>query len=144
MPPAWKVRRGHLVIGSSVRPSVCPSVCNSVPLTIKVQYLKFGWVYNYQTWTVSSSKGCSHFTDITRPWGVGQGQNVGLRDFCHNWTLLPPGASVFHKHMSSFKLNYANKSSCSSDVDHVSDAWFHYNGSNAISGSHFPDFLTVI
>ena len=106
MPPAWKVRRGHLVIGSSVRPSVCPSVCpsvrNSVPLTIKVQYLKFGWWYSNQTWTVSSSKGCSHFTDITRPWGVGQGQNVGLRNFCHNWTLLPPGASVFHKHMSSF------------------------------------------
>ena len=103
MPPAWKVRRGHLVIGSSVRPSVRPSVCrfvclsvrlsvrNSVPLTIKVQYLKFGWWYNYQTWTVSSSKGCSHFTDITRPWGLGRGQNVGLRDFCHNWTLLPPG-----------------------------------------------------
>ena len=95
-----------------VRPSVCPFVClsvcpsvrNSVPLTIKVQYLKFGWWYSYQTWTVSSSKGCSHFTDITRPWGVGQGQNVGLRDFCHNWTLLPPGASVFHKHMSSSLL----------------------------------------
>ena len=29
MPPAWKVRREHLVIGSSVR----PSVCNSAPLT---------------------------------------------------------------------------------------------------------------
>ena len=27
---AWKFRRGHLVIGSSVRPSVCPSVCLSV------------------------------------------------------------------------------------------------------------------
>ena len=27
----------------SVRLSVCPSVRNSVPLTIKVQYLKFGW-----------------------------------------------------------------------------------------------------
>ena len=26
MSPAWKVRRGHLVFGSSVRPSVCPSV----------------------------------------------------------------------------------------------------------------------
>ena len=88
----------------SVCLSVCPSVRNSVPLTIKVQYLKFGWWYNYQTWTVCSSKGCSHFTDITRPWGVGQGQNVGLRDFCHNWTLLPPGASMFHKHMSSFLL----------------------------------------
>ena len=38
------------------------------------------------------------------PLGVGQGQNVGLRDFCHNWTLLPPGASVFHKHMSSLVI----------------------------------------
>ena len=27
MPQAWKVRRGHLVFGSSVRQSVCPSVC---------------------------------------------------------------------------------------------------------------------
>ena len=35
------------------------------------------------------------------PLGVGRGQNVGLRDFCHSLTLLPPGASVFHKHMSS-------------------------------------------
>ena len=35
------------------------------------------------------------------PLGVGQGQNVGLRDFCHILTLWPPGASVFHKHMSS-------------------------------------------
>ena len=35
------------------------------------------------------------------PLGVGQGQNVGLGDFCHSLTLLPPGASVFHKHMSS-------------------------------------------
>ena len=43
MPPAWKVRGGHLVIGSSVHLSVCLSVCNSVPLTNKVQYLKFGW-----------------------------------------------------------------------------------------------------
>ena len=106
MPPAWKVRRGHLVIGSSVRLSVCLSVClsirNSVPLSNKVQYLKFGWWYSNQTWTVSSSIGSSHFTDIPCPWGWGEwGQNVGLRDFCHIWTLLPPGASVFHKHMSS-------------------------------------------
>ena len=28
--------------------------------------------------------------------------NVGLREFCLILTLLPPGASVFHKHMSSF------------------------------------------
>ena len=35
------------------------------------------------------------------PLGVGWGQNVGLRDICHILTLLPPGASVFHKHMSS-------------------------------------------
>ena len=43
------------------------------------------------------------------PLGVGRGQNVGLRDleirdFCHILTLLPPGASVFHKHMSSSTL----------------------------------------
>ena len=33
---------------------------------------------------------------------MGRGKNVGLRDFCHILTLLPPGASVFHKHMSSW------------------------------------------
>ena len=71
MPPAWKVRRGHLVFGSSVRLSVRLSVRNSVPLTFKVQYLKFGWSYSNQTSTVSSSKGCSHFTYITCPWGWG-------------------------------------------------------------------------
>ena len=27
--------------------------------------------------------GSSHFTDIICPWGMGRGQNVGLRDFCH-------------------------------------------------------------
>ena len=52
-----------------VRPSVRLSVRNSVPLLNKVQYLKFGWLYSNQTWTVSTSKGCSHFTDITCPWG---------------------------------------------------------------------------
>ena len=34
MPPAWKVRRGHLVIGSSVCLSVCPFVCLSVCLSV--------------------------------------------------------------------------------------------------------------
>ena len=38
------------------------------------------------------------------PLGVGRGQNVGLRDFCNILTLLPPGASVFHKHMSIYEL----------------------------------------
>ena len=46
--------------------------------------------------------GSSHFTDISCPCGWGRGQNVGLGGFCHILTLLPPGASVFHKHMSSF------------------------------------------
>ena len=69
MPQAWKVCRGHLVIGSSVRLFVRPSVRNSVPLTNKVQYLKFVWWYSNQTWTVSSCMGSSHFTDITYPWG---------------------------------------------------------------------------
>ena len=60
-----------------VRPSVCPSVRlsvrNSVPLTNKVQYLKFRWSYSNQTWTVSASKGCSksNFNEITCPWGWG-------------------------------------------------------------------------
>ena len=45
------------------------SVRNSIPLTNKVQYLKFGRWYSNRTWTVSSSKGCSHLTDITCPWG---------------------------------------------------------------------------
>ena len=38
--------------------------------------------------------------------GRGRGQNLGLRDFCHILTLLPPGASVFHKHMSSFFFTF--------------------------------------
>ena len=67
------------IVRLSVRPSVCPSVClsvcpsvrNSVPLTNKVQYLKFWWSYSNQTWTVSSSMGPSHFTDIPCPWGWG-------------------------------------------------------------------------
>ena len=94
------------IVRLSIRPfvhlSVRLSVHNSVPLTNKVQYYKFGWWYSYQTWTVSSSTGSSHFTDITCPWGgVGWGQIVWLREFCHILTLLPPGASTFHKHMSS-------------------------------------------
>ena len=32
--PAWNVRRGHLVFGSSVRLSVRPSVCTSVRLSV--------------------------------------------------------------------------------------------------------------
>ena len=67
------------IVRLSVRPSVCLSVClsvcpsvrNSVPLINKVQYLKCGWSYSNQTWTVSSSKGFSHFTDIPCPWGLG-------------------------------------------------------------------------
>ena len=56
--------------------------------------------------------GSSHFTDFlcSGGWGggvgggggVGWGQNVGLTDFSHILTLLPPGAYVFHKHMSSY------------------------------------------
>ena len=49
--------------------SVRLSVRNSIPLTNKVQYLKFGWPYSNQTWTVSSSKGCPHFPDIICPGG---------------------------------------------------------------------------
>ena len=60
-----------LSVRPSVHPSVRSSVRNSVPLTNKVQYLKFWWSYSNQTWTVSSSMGSSHFTDITCPLGWG-------------------------------------------------------------------------
>ena len=79
--PDLKGPQGHLVIGSSVCLSVCLSVQNSVPLTNKVQYLKFGWWYSNQTLTVGSSMSYSHFTDITCPWG-GAGQNAEL---CCRW-----------------------------------------------------------
>ena len=59
---------GHLVIRSSVRLSVRPSI---IPPHLHLQYLKFGWSYNNHTWTVSSSKGCSPFTDIACPWRWG-------------------------------------------------------------------------
>ena len=95
MSPAWKVRRGHLVFGSSVRPSVCLSVCNSVPLLNKVQYLKFGWSYSYQTWTVSSSKGCSHFTDITCPWGWDGVKMWDLEIFAIVWCCCHWGHPCF-------------------------------------------------
>ena len=35
------------------------------------------------------------------PMGMGRGQNVGLSYFCLYWSLLSPGTSVFHKHVSS-------------------------------------------
>ena len=38
------------------------------------------------------------------PLGVGQGQNLGPRDFAIFLTLLPPGAFVFHNHMSNWMM----------------------------------------
>ena len=70
------------------------------------------------------------------PLGVGRGQNVGLRDFCQIWTLLPPGASVFHKHMSSFlHFNFAyytnkapyNKSSLQARIRWLWHLWLAKN-----------------
>ena len=72
------------IVHLSVCLSVCPSVRNSVPLTNKVQYLKFWWSYSNQTWTVSSSMGSSHFTDIPCPWGGG-----GAESKCRTWRFLP-------------------------------------------------------
>ena len=58
----------------------------------------------------------THFTNIACSWGWGQGQNVGLRDFCHILTL-PPGSSVFHKHMTSCYM----KHTCSKD--YINSFW---------------------
>ena len=55
----------HLVIGMSV----LLLVHNSVLLIYKEHYLYFGWVCSKQTWTVSSSKDCSNFSDIACPMG---------------------------------------------------------------------------
>ena len=66
-----------------IRPFVPLSVNLSV-ISYKGRYFEFGWSYSNKPWTVSSSKGCSHFTDIICPWetsGAGWGQNVGLTDF---------------------------------------------------------------
>ena len=46
--------------------------------------------------------GSSNFTEITCPWG-GAGQNEGLRE-----SLLPPGASLFQKHMPCFFKTLTN------------------------------------
>ena len=66
------------VIGWPIR----PFVRNSVPPINKVQYLKFGWSYSNQTWTVSSSIGSSHFTDNTCAWG-------GAESKCRTYRFLP-------------------------------------------------------
>ena len=73
-----------------------PSVRNSVPVTntSKLQYLKFGWWYSNQTWTVSSSMGSSHYIDIKCPWG-GAGSNVGPRDFDIFWLCCRQGRPCF-------------------------------------------------
>ena len=80
------------------RPSVCPFICNSVRLTNKVQYLKLGWSYSNQTWTVSSSMG---FHWHPMPLGGWARSKCRTWRFCHILTLLLAGSSVFHKHMSS-------------------------------------------
>ena len=67
--------------GASSNWIVCLSIRNSFPLTHEVEYLMFGWSYNIQTLTVSSSKGCSHFTDITSLWGWGEVKFWDFRDF---------------------------------------------------------------
>ena len=56
-------------LGASINRIVRLFAYNSVPLTNKVQYLKFRWWCSNQTWTVCSFMGSSHFTDITCPWG---------------------------------------------------------------------------
>ena len=102
-PRPERVRRGHLVTGSSVRPSVrlfvrpsvCLSVRNSVPLTNKVQYLKFGWWHSNQTWTVASFMGSSHFTDITCPWGLGGVKMLDLKIFAIFWLCCRRGHPCF-------------------------------------------------
>ena len=53
------------------------------------------------------------------PLGVGLDQNVGLRDFFHILTLLPPGASVFHKHMSCLVVTHSYVSQATYACCHI-------------------------
>ena len=87
------------IVRPSVHPSVCLSVClsvrNSVPLTNKVQYLKFWWWYSNHTWAVSSSMGFTHFTDIICPWGWGGVRMLDLEDFAIFWLCCRRGHPCF-------------------------------------------------
>ena len=94
MPKAWKVRRGHLVIGSFVCLSVCQS--NSVLLTNST--ISKVWVLirnSNQTWTVTSSMGSSHFTDITCPWGWGRVKMYDFEIFAIFWLCCGWGHPCF-------------------------------------------------
>ena len=93
MPPAWKVRQGHLVFGSSVRLSVCPYFHPAY----KVQYLKFGWLYSNQTWDCKFIYGflTLHWHPMPVGGGVGWGQNVGFRDFAIFWLCCRRGHPCF-------------------------------------------------
>ena len=90
------VRQWHVVVGSSVCLSVIPSHL------YKVQYFKFWRGYSNQTWTVSYSKGCFYFTDITCSLGCGGVKMIG---FCQNLTLL-----------QRRNLYFNNRWSCPSDI----------------------------
>ena len=67
--------------GASCNRIVCTSVRPSFLPAFKEQYLKFGWWYSYQKWTVSSSLDCSHFPDIACPWG-------GTWSNCRAWRFF--------------------------------------------------------
>ena len=97
--PGLKGPRGassNWIVCPSVHPSVCPSVYlsvrNSVPLTNKVQY---GWWYSNQTWTVASSMGSSHFTDITCPWRCDGVKMLDLEIFAIFWLCCRRGHPCF-------------------------------------------------
>ena len=74
---------------------VCPFVCNSVPLTNKVQYLKFGWWYNNQTGTVSSSMGSSYFHWHHMLLGVGRVKMWDLEIYAIFWLCCRWGHPCF-------------------------------------------------
>ena len=89
--PTWKVRRGHLVFGSSVRLSVRLFVIPS-RLHIKCN----NWSFGGDTVT----KLGLHLRVTTPHWyhiplGMGRGQNLGLRDFAIFWLCCHRGHPCF-------------------------------------------------
>ena len=95
LPGASSNRFIRLSVCLKFRPAYKQSAIFKVWVVIQLPNLDCKFIYGFNTllWH-------------PMPLGVEQSQNVGLRNFCHILTLLPLGASVFHKHMSSSNKNY--------------------------------------
>ena len=88
--PEWFAGRLLYVIGSSVRLFVRLSIRLSV-ISSRL-HLKVGWLHSSKIWTVIHHRGAHPSSiDITNPFGLGRGQNVGLWAFARFWLCCHQG-----------------------------------------------------